>query len=492
MKTLLPFMLVLHVSLLSAQDVVFTHPLELPRSLRDQRGCYPIVDSETGQTFLILFNHKSINTLTLKSDFSFLREQTDEKPADSKEILGHAVDTAHLSLFFNTASSSKITRLKINLLTNEKQIDRLEVGNADEKYLNSFSVDNKFMVLQGRKNSDFISLYVYDGEKQVKASQYDFSGNKFSLEQKYWLDAILRESKPEFIEAKLPNPLEITSAKTKVFKRGNSLVLTLDNEKYRTTVLTLPLDGTRGNAKFFNHGFIDCETALTYSSNSYVNDSILYQFKVCQTAMGITITNLNTGAVVKTFTVQREGEIDFKNSDIIQEGSETNPDAKRELSKTKQFLRKCSYSNAALSVFPQKDEIVMVVGSFKEITRGGPGVPMYTPGNTISTPGGTITTPGSYNPVYTGYGASRFSKAVYFKSKLKSTTFDHSPGLVFDDAFKKIRKYSEVHLQEKNYMGAGDITLDPLVAETLFKKEDRYYLGYYEKDKKQYILREFR
>jgi hypothetical protein len=492
MKALCTILLLLSASLVSAQDVVFDHPLELPRSLKDQRGCYPIVDSKTGRIYLVLFNHKAVNTLILKSDFTFLTERTDEKPSDLKEILGHAVDSTHLSLFFNTASSSKITRLKLNLANGEKQIDRLEVGDSNEKYLSSFSIDNKFLVLQAVKNSDVLSLYAYNGDIALPAIRYDFTGTKFSLEEGDVLETILRQTKPEFLESNIPNPLEVASAKTKLFKTDSSLLLTLDNEHYRTTVLTLPLHGQPGSVKFFNHGFIDCEGSLTYSSNSYVNTNILYQFKVCQTGMAVTIANLKTGAVTKTFTVQRDGEINFKNTDIIQEGSETNPEAKRELNKTKQFLRKCSYSNAAISVYPQRDEMVMLVGSYKELSRGGAGMPMYTPGSQISTPGGTITTPGSYNPVYTGYGASRFSKAVYFKSKLKNSTFEHSPGLVFDDAFKRIKKYSEVHIQAKNYTSAGDITSEPLIAETVFRNNDRYYLGYYEKEKKKYVIREFR
>ncbi|HEY0654312.1 MAG TPA: hypothetical protein VGD65_14330 [Chryseosolibacter sp.] len=492
MKTLLTIIALVPAFCAFSQDIVFDHPMELSRSLKEQRGCYPVVDAKTGNIHLILYNHKSINVLTVGGDFSFKGERMDDRPADTREILGHALTGNQLCIFFNTSASSKITRLKLNLETSEKEIDRLEIGGDKEKYITSFSVDDNFVVMQALRNSNELILYTYSAKQELSRVTHDFSGQKFSLEEGDALETILRQWRPEFIESKIPNPLEITSAKTKVFQSDSSLILTLDNEKYRTAVVSLPFDGTKGAVKFFNHGFIDCGESVLYSSNSYLHQNFLYQFKVCQNAMGVTISSVASGDVIKKYTVQREGEIDFKNTDIIQEGSETNADARRELSKTKQFLRKCSYSNAAISVYPQRDEIVMVVGSFKEITRGGPGIPMYSPGTQISTPGGTITTPGSYNPVYTGYGAYKFSKAVYFKSKLKNSTFDHSPGLVFDDAFKKIKNYSEVHIQEKNYMSAGDISSVPLIAETLFKRNERYYLGYYDKENKRYVLREFR
>lgn len=493
MKTLLSIALLMLALPAFPQDIVFDHPMELGRSLKDRRACYPVVDTQTGNAYLIVYNHKSITTMSLKADFSFLSDRVDERPDDTQEILGHAVDGTHLIVFFNTTSSSKITRLKLSLTGNGTETDRIEVGASNERYLNSFSIDNKFMVLQSIKNTNDLVLHSFAADGTLASTKYDLSAYKFSLEEGDDLATILKQSRPEYIEAKIPNPLEVASSKAKIFKNDSALVLTVDNEKYRTSLISLPLTHGKASAKFINDGFIDCDQSLTYSSNSYIYQNLLYQFKVCQTAMTVTISELASGKVVKTFAVQREGEINFKNTEIIQEGSETDADAKRELSKTKQFLRKCSYSNAAISVFPQRDEIVMVVGSFKEISRGGPGMMgMSAPGTTMSTPGGTVTMPSSYNPVYVGYGAYKFTKAVYFKSKLKPATLEHSPGLVFDDAFRRIKKYSEVHLQEKNYMSAGDITSVPLIAETLFKKGDWYYLGYYDKEKKQYTLREFR
>jgi len=177
---------------------------------------------------------------------------------------------------------------------------------------------------------------------------------------------------------------------------------------------------------------------------------------------------------LKKFNFGRQDSISFKNSPVIQEGSlYGGNDAVKVLSKSKQIIRKMGSSTVAIDVNQLDSLYKITIGSYLEWKqmRGGGGMMMGATGY-----GGTYVP--TYNPIYSSYGSRTHTKSAYFKSLLDTKTLEHRKGNIGQTVFDRMEKF------EKKIK-------DVAVAETIFKIDNDFIYGYYDKEVKEYILMKF-
>jgi hypothetical protein len=184
----------------------------------------------------------------------------------------------------------------------------------------------------------------------------------------------------------------------------------------------------------------------------------------------IQVVDLYTGAINKSFVANREDEISFKNTPIIQEGGQYSFGTPRELSKTKQLLRKMVNGDAVITAtMNYNNQIELIVGSFTQMRSGGGGVMMMG--------GGVAGGPMIMVPTG-GFSRSGWVKSARFKTLLNANTFEHVNGEIGNSINEKIEYYT-----------AG-IKI-PAEAENLFMTGGRYYHTYYNKDERKLVILKF-
>jgi hypothetical protein len=466
-------------SIALAQEILFEKEIRLKRGLSyDRREAYPVKSNVNQQLSLFLIDKKQIKGLLFDKDLKLIDSLEGDRP-DSRypQLLGSNMSDKQFSLFFESKSHSSLASVSFDYETKKVTQTIIELPFNKEKYAGSASYDNKFYVLTVKKNSSVLNIYVFENRYNYAVHTIDFKKEQFREPPYYTMYDVMRENQFETIDNEIPNSIEVASKKDKLYCYDNKMVITFDNVNADTKVISIDLSAFSADLKVYNKTSPENCNSTDIKTNSYLYKNNIYQFFVCSSGMDFSITNMKKKELLNSFQVLKDEELYFKNTPIFQEGGIYSDD--HELSKTKQFLRKSATANIGVCAYQSSNGIEVTLGSCKEIQMGTPGPGMMTPGGSFSTPGGVVNTPATYYPTYSGYSSYKFTKSVYFKSLLNSSTFEQINTALPDNAFDQIKKFTKT---KEDY----------ITAETIIKKENFLILGYYEKDDHNYIMRAFR
>jgi hypothetical protein len=163
-----------------------------------------------------------------------------------------------------------------------------------------------------------------------------------------------------------PASLAFASRDKKSYVKDNSLIFAFDNNKNYTQFLKFNLDDYKYEYKLFSQPYFAAKEGSneTFLSNSFYVNNNLIQLKTNFSILNISIKDMNR-TEIKSLNITLDKEIDFKNSDIIQENmSIRNP---RVLDKSKQFLRRMTLSNLAASCYFENDTYYLTLGSVSDV-----------------------------------------------------------------------------------------------------------------------------
>ncbi len=444
-----------------SQKILSIQEIKLETLFFNKTESYPIIDNKNGGMALFLLNYNKINANLFDKDYKIAATFTLKKNVDFKNLIGSNQKEGKYNLFFTDSYQGKIYSTTIDIQNRLTASITHPIKLGKEKFLEGLSYKNKFYVLTVTKKTSLLKIYVFEGTEIVQINELDFSSFKFSNNADNKLYHALKDSEKSFIGAlkirkidnTVPNPLEFTTHENKLYCYDNKIFITLDHENDATRIITINLKDFSQEINTYKHWFVNCGEILKVKSNSFLYKDILYQVKGCKNELYFAIYNLSTHTLVKDFRINKNEEIYFKNSPLIQEG---NIVTDRELNKTKQILRKIKHSDMGVAVYQLKDGLEVTIGGYKEsemlagFSSGG-----------IS--------------VYVTYKNTR---ATYFKSLFDSNTFEHIEGVIKGNAFDKIKSLSKS-------LGTG------IAAETVIKEGNSYIFGYYLKYKKQYYLSRF-
>ncbi len=139
------------------------------------------------------------------------------------------------------------------------------------------------------------------------------------------------------IDDNCPNSLDLTTSNRKIYQYKNKIYISFDNDPEYTKVITLDLIDFSYDIQFYNQ--LDITTIIDFSydvqfynqldtttiaddntkSNSFIYQELLFQIKANEKELGITIKQLPVDNVIKTYRVDENNNILFKNSSLIEE-----------------------------------------------------------------------------------------------------------------------------------------------------------------------------
>ncbi|KZS38213.1 hypothetical protein AWE51_19445 [Aquimarina aggregata] len=480
------FLLFSFVSLFS-QEVISENPLRLKGGLSDRRESIPIINSVSKELSLFIVDRKTMYLNKYDKTFNLLDQLKFERPKTQAKNIIDAVESNNGQYLFLVSNNSK---KKLELITIDSQTKTTDlittpILSKNERYLEAFAHKNQIFILTLIPKTSKINVHKIKKAANIETLEYDLTNEIFFDKYDkpmllYRAFASLNSSKLniERIESDIPNALEASSKKTKLYIQDDRIILSLDISNRYSQLITLDLktnsfdltsiekpqlDGVNRNNKQF------------VKSNSFLSKKLLYQISGMRGEMKFNVTDLDSKKIIKEITLQKEDSISFKNTPIIQEGGYYN--SHREMEKTQKFLRKIALSNIAVSVLHKQDTIRVTLGGVKEIAAGGGGfgMPMVgfgAIGGAVAGLGNTFVTPTFY--AYSGY--------THTKSTRIDCLFDenitHVQGEVAVNAFDHIKEFSDGILFNKK-------------AETVFKFNDYFIHGYYNSLHKKYFLRKF-
>jgi hypothetical protein len=347
----------------------------------------------------------------------------------------------------------------------EKLIDRISSGD----YALWLGIDKKnssFVIYNWRNQQDMDTI-IYHFKDPVMWESITKSGSMFGRD----VDVA------KIDEAGLPD-IQSVSARNKVYLIHDTLFLTMNRNLANTIVYAFDLYNKTVNYRLIENESVkktydrytrENKVEGDYVDNSYLLNGKLYFISASDESLHVSISDFYSGVRLKYFEVKRDDTIDFKNTPVLQEGKALYFNNTKELTKTKQLLRKMTSANAAIAALNDSMGTSITLGSNKEEKQMG------LPGYGFSS--------GSANIMIGGSGMGDFSrgtwtKAVRFRMLVDSITFQHIPGDMEASINDRIDEFSH------------DIKI-PEHAENLLFQDGRYIYIYYDKKKQSLVLQQF-
>lgn len=471
---------------LSSQEIVFEKEMKIKTNTESLFVSYPIVDEISNEIALFIMTRKEVKAMLFTDEFYLMANYSfSVDPLLYKSILGHNVDSKGYNFFFTDLNKKKIYVHSVDIEGKSDYIKDQFLKLKKEKYLESFIYKNKFHIMTIKKYSSVLFLYVFDGSELVKKQEFDFSKYNFSENKHDNLFDVLRKHsvsrKNKFGFIKMDNEnfnsLEISSNTNKLYCFNDQLHLTFDNNTSGTKMISIDLDDYDSEAKFIPQNELICENSIKTKSNSFLYKNSLFQIVACNEEFKFSVFDLNTDSVVISYGAAIEQEIKFKNTNLIQDGG-TNiitHGLEKDLTKTKQFLRKITMSKVGVAVYDLNENLEVTIGGFKEVKQTGILLGSYY-GNLNKS---SLKVIPSYdtNPTNYAYSSKLLAntRSVYFKTLLDKSDFSHQKGEVLPKIYDDINNFEKT-LGEDLYI------------KTIFKFDNNYILGNYNKNEKKYTL----
>lgn len=347
----------------------------------------------------------------------------------------------------------------------EKLIDRISSGD----YALWLGIDkkNSNFVIYNWRNQQNMDTIIYHFKDPVMWESITKSASLFGRD----VDVA------KIDEAGLPD-IQSVSARNKVYLIHDTLFLTMNRNLANTIVYAFDLYN-----KTVSYRLIENESVKMkydpyqkkniiegdYVDNSYLLNGKLYFISATDESLHVSISDFYSGARLKYFEVKRDDTIDFKNTPVLQEGKALYFNNTKELTKTKQLLRKMLSASAAIAALNDSMGTAITLGSNKEEKQMG------LPGYGFSSGPANIMIGGSGMG---DFSKSTWTKAVRFRMLVDSISFQHIQGDMETSINDRIDEFSQ------------DIKI-PEHAENLLFQDGRYIYIYYDKKKQSLVLQQF-
>jgi hypothetical protein len=427
---------------------------------------------------IFLENNDSIRVFLLRNPnalirtFSFLR-------SDGEKILGGYIDQNKIYLFSVNESPGKFFSYILN--GDDGSITQNFFGNEfnDEKGIERINAGDQFLYFTNNKKTSEFTIYKWHNQNNIDTFRFHFNNKNI------WND-IFGSAGPFTIgntfavdDRGVPD-IEMSGNKNKLYfvhdtlflisnnNIGITKVYTFDTKEKKFTYREIKNDSVKKRNIQLNteHGtkFIVDEE---YVDNTFLRDGILYFVSAKKDRLFISISNFYTGATLQKFSVEKSDTIIFKNTPVLQEGSEYQPNTTRELYNTKQLLNKMLGAQAFISVNMDSLRIALTIGSYDRVIPGGGS--FMTAGGPA---GGTTFVP--YRHDY----QSPWTNSVHFSMLLDSQSLSHISGPMKTSINDRVKEFT------KNINLAGGV-------EYIFEQDGRYIYIYYDKKLRSLFFTKF-
>lgn len=459
-----------------SQDIVSSTPVELKKN----RDIFQVVNSEKKDVTLFISDKIKVKAIHLNQNMQIVDSISTERPSTKTydKMIGYNINNNNTRLFWSSNDFEKIIAQLYDIPNHKVVKQEYALVLKDEKVLQKFSENENFYILTCIRKSNNLKLHVFDKDgnytsKTISLEGFHFLTNTYG---KTDLNGLLSENLLPFefpytltyINPENPTSLTDGAKKRKCYFDNKQIIITLDTNIDYTQVFVIDLATFTATEKMVKKHLITGDRS-SLNSNSFYFDNKLYQIKTSSDLLYFTLKDLDD-TLLKEHFANAAKPIDFKNSEIYQEGGDFFG-GKRTLENSSQFIRKVNNLNSGLACYH--------IGQNTLITFGGVSSAQQSAGQlTMSQFGfiGALAGAVFFSPTMESFNSYSNRKVVKIEG-LFDNDGNNIKGNLQPLAFDKIRTFFD-----KN----TDVS-----SQTLFKISDFYYLGYYDNKTKEYIVRKF-
>lgn len=367
MKKYTLYLIIFWFSAVKSQNLVSEFSLNLDKNT----SLFNILNPQTNENAFFFMNKENIKCIKINSDLKKVEEISVAKPEKHfKSIIGYKSENNSYSIYWAN-NSNQILEQKIDFTTKTSSSNTFELELENEEVINRITIGSKFYIVTVLKKTSTLNFYSFEGTITKKIVSFEDKKFVNSVNQPVNLWNLISEKRGvqnnylfQNIISETPPSLVLSSEKRKCFLFGNKLIFSFDNSNSFTQAITINLENYESNQIIFTKPFLLENDFNFVDSNSFFLEDKLIQIKLNYDKMIITVKTFD-GVQIKSFEINDNEEIAFKNTDIIQEnGSITN---KRILEKSNKLLRKVNNTFPSVSFFTNENEILMTLGGISEI-----------------------------------------------------------------------------------------------------------------------------
>ena len=471
MKKYILFIVLFCFAIAESQNLVSDFKINLDKNT----SSFNILNPETNENVLFFLDKENIKCVKIDENLKMVEQLNVSKPEKHfKNIIGYKSENNTFSIYWEN-KSNQILEQKIDFNTKATISNSFELELEDEEVINRVTIGSKFYIVTILKKTSILNFYKF--EDKITKTAISFEDKKFvnSINKPSNLWSLINEKRGsqknylfQNIISETPPSLVLSAEKRKCYVFGNKLIFSFDNSNSFTQTISIDLESQESNQIVFTKPYLFENDFNPIDSNSFFLEDKLIQIKLNYDKMLISVKTFDD-VEIKSFEVNDNEEISFKNTDIIQEnGSITN---KRVLDKSNKLLRKINSSFPSVSFFSSNNEILMTLGGVSPVKNNNA---LY--GGIIG--GFTGAMIGALMTNYSIDNANSYSnrKVVYINC-LFDKDFNHISREIEDNPFDKLRLFihQNTHLQNQ----------------VVFKIDTNLFLGGYDQRNHKYKLFKF-
>lgn len=463
-----------HLVLSQTKMIEFTNTLKTTGSNTKIKDVIPIVNDISNELALFLADPKNVCGYTFDSEFQITEKLAfPAKKRKYKTLIGNSIsENQDYRVFLTNKKKTSFLTVNFSFKEGATTSKEFKLQSHGEKFIQTISLDNKFYLISVDKIKKALFIYSFDDDGLYERHHITvtnlFRHKSNSLVPVTQLLTANNKSINK-IDSNIPNSIEVTAEKVKMYILDNSLVFTFDNHSAVTQLLTIDLSTYISNIEIVDapkHEF----STTRFKSNSFITKDYLFLAATTRDKLVFRVHNYKTKELFKEYVILRDEPISFKNSPIIQEGGVYT--SVRKMEKTQKFLRKINSDNFGISVRPVNGLYHATIGGYS-IQKGGAGMMMGGFGGLPIASFGNVSV--FFNPSMFAYNAMSSTKSTRIEC-LFDETVNHVEGEIKDNAFDKIERY-----ERKN--GEG---------KTIFRYKDYFIAGRYNPFTKVYSLYKYK
>jgi hypothetical protein len=418
---------------------------------------HTITNKQLSCTFML--NADSIKALVFDNNSKLVQQFTVSKKNNEK-FLGGFIKNNSVHLFMDNASSPGLHSWLFNMADKSIKENTVPFEINKEKIIGRLSSSEHFFYFTISKKSPEFVLYNFTNELHYDILRYTVAAdtwdkmreNNLSRNSSFTIEKVDTEGECD---------VEIAQSPNKIYVRNDTLFLLSNAIKSVTGIFEFDLTNNNLGFRQIAHNDNGIKEQPE-EDNSFLLDKKLYYVAANPATLSLQVLDFYSGDILKTFRCNYDEDISFKNTPIIQEGSYFLKITK-ELTKTKQLLRKMSNGKAIITATRDitNRQVQVLVGSYSPENLNGIGI-TYMPG---SAEGTMMLLPTG------GFTRNSWAKSARFKILLNAETNEHIAGKLPPDINDKIEAYTK------------DMKI-PDDGENLFVRNGNYHYIFYDRGKR--------
>jgi len=321
----------------------------------DIRAGFSSISSDGNEFAIFLMDFGHIYASAFDKDYVYLgRINSDRiKRKMSNVFTTHSFGNTH-TLFLNNETYKKFEYLEFDFRKHTINSGDIDLNLKGQKIIKSFKYEENLYILSVEKSNPILVLNKIDEDYKVRKKTFDLSNFeiKNNLGKQINLDRLIIKNFSgitgiNFNDTnRFPVSLGQTSSKSKIYKQGNKLLITLDQFREFTQVITLNLETEKITFK-------KIPKPKTYKSpygsktNSFIYNSIIAQIAIVKDTVKISVKNHITGKELNAYTLVSGKKIGYINKPPFQK--KFGVEKIKELD-SKKFIKKLNRNTASINI----------------------------------------------------------------------------------------------------------------------------------------------